>query len=68
MNVGATKAGEGWGLWLLAVEAKFPGGAVGSEAGGELEGRSRAGGYGWVRLEAAEGQESGGLVEAEAGS
>jgi hypothetical protein len=51
---------------LLAVEAEFAGGAVGTEAVGEVEGGAGAGGYGGVGAEATETEEAGGLVEAEA--
>ena len=57
----------------MAVEADFAGGAVGSEVVGKMEGGAGSGGYcGWadggVGLEAGEGEEAGGFVEAEADS
>jgi len=60
-------------LLLVAVEAEFSGGAVGSEVVGKMEGGASSGGYGGradggVGLEAGEGEEAGGFVEAEAGS
>ena len=61
------------GQLLLAVEAEFAGGAVGSEVVGKMEGGAGSGSYsGWadegVGLEAGEGEEADGFVEAEAGS
>ena len=58
---------------LLEEKAKFARGTVGAEVVGEMEAGSGArgdggGSGGWVRLESAEGEESGGLVEAEAGA
>jgi hypothetical protein len=57
---------------LVAEEAKFARGAVGAEAVGQVEGGSGACGDGgcadWrVRTKSTEGEEAGGLVEAEAG-
>jgi hypothetical protein len=58
---------------LLEEKAKFARRTVGAEVVGKMEGGSGAGGDGrgsdgWIRLESAEGEESGGLVEAEAGA
>ena len=55
----------------MAEEAEFAGGTLGAEVVGEVEGGAGAGGYGGrsdrgVGGEAAEGEEAGGLVEAEA--
>jgi hypothetical protein len=50
----------------LAGEAELAGGALGEELVGELEGGSGAGGDGGEGEEAAQGEEAGGLVEAEA--
>ena len=57
-------------MWLSG-EAELARGAFGAEVVGELEGGAGAGGDGggadgWIGLEAAEGEEAGGLVEAEA--
>ena len=51
---------------FLAIEAEFAGGAVGAKAAGQVEDSAGAGGYGGVGAETAEGEEAGGLVEAEA--
>jgi hypothetical protein len=53
---------------LIQEEAKFAGGAVGAEVVGEVKGGSGAGGYGGVGTKSTEGEEAGGLVEAEASS
>jgi hypothetical protein len=50
---------------LLKEEAEFAGGAVGAEAVGEVKGGSGAGGDGGQGPETAEGEQPGGLVEAE---
>ena len=57
-------------MWLSG-EAELARGAFGAEVVGELEGGAGAGGDGggadgWIGLEAAEGEEASGLVEAEA--
>ena len=52
---------------LGAKEAKFARGAVGAKAVGEVEGGSGAGGDCGVWTKSTEGEEAGGLVEAEAG-
>jgi hypothetical protein len=52
---------------LGAKEAKFAGGAVGAKAVGKMEGGSGAGGDGRIVTKSTEGEEAGGLVEAEAG-
>ena len=53
----------------LAVEAEFAGGALGAEAGWRAGGWRRAlSGTVGMETEAAEGEEAGGLVEAEAGA
>jgi hypothetical protein len=58
---------------FLEKQAQFAGGAVGAKTVGEVEGGSGAGGDGgcadWrVWTKSTEGEEAGGLVEAEAGS
>jgi hypothetical protein len=57
-----------FGVLVLEEEAEFAGGAFSAEAVGEVEGGAGAGGYSGVGAEAAEGEEAGGLVEAEAGA
>jgi hypothetical protein len=52
----------------LEEEAKFAGGAFGAEVVGEVEGGSGAGGYGGDGDKSTEGEETGGFVEAEAGT
>src|SRR5271168_4454786 len=53
---------------VLEEEAKFAGGAFGAEVVGEVEGGSGAGGYGGNGEKSTEGEETGGFVEAEAGT
>ena len=53
---------------FLTKEAQFAGGAVGAKPVGEVEGGSSAGGNGWIGTKSTEGEEAGGLVEAEAGA
>ena len=50
----------------FAVEAEFAGGAVGTEAAGEMEDGAGACGDGGVSAKASKGEEAGGLVEGEA--
>jgi hypothetical protein len=57
----------GKGLFLKK-EAQFAGRAVGAEAVGEVEGSSGAGRHGGIGAKSTEGQEAGGLVEAETGA
>ena len=58
---------EGNGLFLKK-KAEFAGRTVGTEAVGEVERGSRAGGDGRIGAKSTEGEEAGGLVEAEAGA
>jgi hypothetical protein len=53
---------------FLTKEAQFAGGAVGAKAVGEVDEGSGTGGDGRVWTKSTEGEEAGGLVEAEAGS
>jgi hypothetical protein len=53
---------------FVTKKAKFARGAFGPEVVGEMEVGAGASGYGGVGLEAAEGEEAGGLVEAETGT
>ena len=53
---------------MLAEETEFAGRAVSAEAVGEVEGGSGAGGNCGIGAEAAEAEEAGGFVEAEAGT
>ena len=57
-----------WGHLFLKEETEFSGSAFGPEVVGEMEVGAGASGYGGVGLEAAEGEEAGGLVEAETGT
>jgi hypothetical protein len=62
----ASTIAGGVDVLVLEEEAEFAGGAFGAEVVGEVEGGAGAGGYGGVGTEAAEGEDAGGLVEAEA--